>query len=145
MADRFALNFPAEERAASRAMTETLQKLGVLGLPAHRAGDVQIALAEAVNNILEHAYGGSRCGMVEIEARLTPACLTLILRDSGRALPGGTLPAAKLPDLTVDARDLPEGGFGWFLIAELTSHIHYQRRDGRNQLTLGFDIHDEGC
>ncbi|WP_348540063.1 hypothetical protein [Ruegeria sp. HKCCE4148] len=35
---------------------------------------------------------------------------------------------------------MPEGGFGWFLIHQLTSDIQYERRDGCNRLSLRFNF-----
>jgi serine/threonine-protein kinase RsbW len=36
--------------------------------------------------------------------------------------------------------DLPEGGFGWFLIRELTKDLQYVRHEDQNRLTFSIPI-----
>jgi serine/threonine-protein kinase RsbW len=36
----------------------------------------------------------------------------------------------------VDLMDLPEGGFGWFLIKDLAKDVVYARVEGENRLQL---------
>ena len=37
-------------------------------------------------------------------------------------------------------QDLPEGGFGWFLIRSLTRDLTYLREDGYNMLCFCVDV-----
>ena len=99
---------------------------------------VEIALAEALNNIAEHAYAPDSPGPLEIVAHIRDDGLEFVLRDHGRALPGLTLPAGQLPDSDVPLEDLPEGGFGWFLMHSLAESLSYIRENGENRLTLVF-------
>ena len=62
--------------------------------------------------------------------------LTCELIDRGRGIPGGQLPAGALPDLDTPRAQLPEGGYGWFLIQALTRHLNYARIGGENHLTF---------
>lgn len=100
------------------------------------AGVVEIVLAEVLNNIVEHAYGPQRVGIVEVEALCGSAGATFRVRDDGRPMPGGAAPEGAPHDLDVAAEDLPEGGFGWFLIRELTEDLQYHRVANRNELTF---------
>lgn len=102
-----------------------------LSLPGDTGTDVQIVLAEAMNNIVEHAYA-DRPGQIEITLWSTPDGLKGRLVDNGAPMPG-VLPAGTLPAIGQDG-DLPEGGFGWFLIRQLASDITYRRQDGVNHL-----------
>ena len=50
-------------------------------------------------------------------------------------MPDHTLPMGLPQPIGVD-KDLPEGGFGWFLIRSLTENLTYRRIDARNHLSF---------
>ncbi|MEM8731557.1 MAG: ATP-binding protein [Pseudomonadota bacterium] len=108
-----------------------------------RAGIVEIALAEITNNIVEHAYAGVDDGEIHLSAHLSGTMLHFAFVDDGAPLPNETLPSGRPPDLNGPCEALPEGGFGWFLIHSLTSHLHYRRENDRNCLRVGFDFGDQ--
>jgi serine/threonine-protein kinase RsbW len=89
-----------------------------------------------LNNVVEHAYAEHGRGVVEVEVELTSAALLFRVRDDGRPMPEGEAPAGEARDLEVGTDDLPEGGFGWFLIRELTEGLCYRRIGNRNELTF---------
>ena len=94
---------------------------------------IELALAEALNNVAEHAYGDGQ-GMIALEVSSCPEALRIALRDQGRPMPDYTVPADDMPH--PDA--LPEGGWGWGLIHACCDGIDYQRLAGENRLTLTF-------
>lgn len=110
------------------------------GLADETCGTVELALAEALNNIVEHAYAAETPGGIRLVVRLSPARLVCVLSDQGAALPDLKPPGGALPDPSVGRDDLPEGGFGWFLIRDLTDRLAYRRRAGWNHLTLEFTV-----
>lgn len=101
-------------------------------------GTVQIVLAEVLNNIAEHAYARYP-GQIEVQLRggATEICLQTI--DRGLPMPDGKLPGGELSE-TVALEDLPEGGFGWFLIRTLTRGLAYRRQEGMNVLNFCIDV-----
>lgn len=103
--------------------------------PAFR-GAAELVLAEALNNIVEHAYAG-QSGQIELRLQPRAGGLTVTITDWGRPMPGGAPPPGNPPALSSGA-DLPEGGFGWHLIRRLTSGLDYQRSVNRN--VLRFDL-----
>ena len=100
------------------------------GLSDECRGRAEIVLAEALNNIVEHAYAGAP-GQIDISLRLDGAALSCHIADRGRAMPNLALPLGVLRDL---GDDPPEGGFGWFLIHSLAQSLTYARQDGQNCL-----------
>jgi serine/threonine-protein kinase RsbW len=136
----FRLHAAAEEMAVRRLLAALRARLRGHGLPDPACGTVEIVLAEALNNIVEHAYAGSQPGGIALHAALGPDGLTCTLSDRGATLPGAQLPAGRPPDPGTDRETLPEGGFGWFLIRSLTRDVAYAREDGINRLTLRFDL-----
>ncbi len=139
-ADRFELRLEATGTEARTALTDTMQRLAKLGLPSHRAGDIQLVLAEALNNVVEHAYENTGRGAIMVLCELGPETLDIGIVDRGKPLPGEVLPAAEFPDLAGPLNGLPEGGFGWCLIHELTSYVQYRRENETNFLTFGFHV-----
>lgn len=130
------LSFPASPLAVRRALASALEGLAHLDLTADEQGVVELVLAEALNNVIEHAYGSQHRGWVELACRHLSDGLHVEIRDEGRPLPDGLLPIA--PDRVNPAalETLPEGGFGWFLIRDLARDAAYHRADGANHLTF---------
>ena len=100
-------------------------------------GTAEIVLAEALNNIVEHAYA-HHAGEIEITLLLHQNALICRIIDTGLPMPNDTLPAGHLAEFA-PSDDLPEGGFGWFLIRTLSRDLDYRRVDGRNQLSFRLD------
>lgn len=98
--------------------------------------DVQIVLAEAVNNIVEHAYAGPGFGAVALRVTLTKTSLCLYLVDWGQPFSETANPDGQMPDPQAQS----EGGYGWFLIRALASKTRYARKAGQNHLCILFRI-----
>ncbi|KAJ57483.1 hypothetical protein ACMU_02970 [Actibacterium mucosum KCTC 23349] len=92
----------------------------------------ELVLAEILNNIAEHAYAGQDPGPVEMWLMQRPEALTVQIEDCGSRLPGDSLPPGNLPSHDTALADLPEGGFGWFLVFSLTEDLTYYRSHGKN-------------
>lgn len=140
MRDRFKMSFCATKLAAREAVARISERLRQAGIDRNRADEVEIALAEAINNVVEHAYARSESGHVRVLCSLRRAHLDIRICDAGTPLPQNRLPPGLAADVCVPRTDLPEGGFGWFLIRELTSDIRYDRCGLINHLSLRFDL-----
>lgn len=104
----------------------------LLGLSDEVRGNAEIVLAEALNNVVEHAYRDGP-GPIRVCIDHLAPLLTFSVFDQGAEMPGGTLPTGRLEPLGAP-EDLPEGGFGWFLIRTLTLDLRYERAGGTNHL-----------
>ena len=125
---RFRLTFSADPLVVRRGMARIAASLPMAALaPDHRAR-AEIALAEVLNNIAEHAYAKGP-GKIAVRLRVTASGLDCRFSDHGREMPGGDLPQGQLP-----REEYPEGGFGWYLIRSLTQGLDYRRVNGRNRL-----------
>jgi serine/threonine-protein kinase RsbW len=98
-------------------------------------GTTELVLAEALNNVVEHAYARYP-GQIEVEVRRAPDHLHFHICDQGLPMPGAAPPLGHLPQ-TDAFESLPEGGFGWFLIRSLAQDLAYRRDGQRNLLSFG--------
>ena len=140
----FAASGPATEAAVRDLLRDLRLWLSQGGTPEAACGAVEIALAEALNNVVEHAYATvaprDPASALAVHAARTNGQLNVHVCDHGTPLPGLTLPEGQLPDRNVARGDLPEGGFGWFLIRKLATRLCYSQFDGENRLDLLFDL-----
>nr|WP_299985454.1 ATP-binding protein [uncultured Ruegeria sp.] len=134
------VSFPATQAQASVGIATLSARLAAHGLPESKADDVKIALAEAINNVVEHAYAGTAPADIQIDCSLCEKKLVIQISDTGSPMPGLRVPSGLLASVDTALQDLPEGGFGWHLIHQLTSDIQYERRGGGNLLCLRFDF-----
>ncbi len=120
--------------AVRAALRQLFDPPAQVDLPDTLRDSAQIVLAEALNNIVEHSYAQSAG---EIAVSLTPGHAGLVCHiwDTGRPMPLGVLPNGDTP-MSCAPVDLPEGGFGWFLIRTLAQDLYYQRRNGSNHLSF---------
>ncbi|WP_297770502.1 ATP-binding protein [uncultured Roseovarius sp.] len=138
--DQFSHRIMATELAVRDALLFTRDWLNRQGLPEQTCGSVELALAEVLNNIVEHAYAPDAAGEIRIAIALRPGRLCCLVRDDGAPLPYLAATDHTLPSRNVTRDNLPEGGFGWFLIKGLTDRLGYERANGENRLTLEFRL-----
>ena len=133
---------PATPIAVRRVLIDLRQRWRADGMPDALCGTAEQVLAEALNNVVEHAHANRTNGRIDIETTLSESGLVFCIRDDGVPMPDGQLPAGELAELNGGLDDLPEGGFGWFVIRSLTRDLRYARQGGWNQ--LNFKIAGEG-
>lgn len=121
--------FDATELAARDGIAAVMKQLAAQGLSGRMAGDVELALAEVVNNVVEHGYAGIPGGEVHVDSELSDGWLELRVSDTGRPLPGGHLPPVRATDLNRLRTELPEGGW---LVADLRSDRRAALSTGRH-------------
>lgn len=105
-----------------------------LGADYSSISDLQLAVDEAVTNIVLHGYQ-NRSGDVEIEIACEADTLIVWIRDNA---PAFDLSDTAAPDLNTSPleKDIP-GGYGVFLIRHVVDLVEHKiLDDGRNELTL---------
>ena len=97
------------------------------------AMSLNLALEEAVSNVMLYAYPDGVQGRVEIDAHIREDSFEFILSDSG--VPFDPTQAAA-PDLELDVAQRPIGGLGIYLVKRIMDSVTYAREDGKNVLTM---------
>lgn len=124
--------FFAELETVRSVVQATMVDLGAVLPDAAQRGEVELVLAEVLNNVVEHAYRGSPKGIVQLTAMSGQNGIRFVIADSGLAMPNAAIPDGAPADLGRAPADLPEGGFGWSIIRQLAEDLQYRREDGVN-------------
>lgn len=102
-------------------------------LPLPQVFNLNLALEEAVVNVMNYAYPNEKGKSITITAHKDSESLYFVIEDEG--IPFDPTKAEN-PDITLDAEERPIGGLGIFLVQELMSRISYERKDNKNILSL---------
>ena len=94
---------------------------------------MNLALEEAVVNVMSYAYPEGTKGYVDISALSENDCLTFVISDSGKPFDPTTKGEV---DTTLPAEERSIGGLGIHLVKQLMDSIQYEYKDGHNVLTL---------
>lgn len=135
--DSTRLVIPSTPLAVRQALCALFDRLTVAPLSQRARDTAQIVLAEALNNVVEHAYAQGT-GEIEVTVAFCPTGLICRISDAGLPMPGESAPPGHLAAISPDG-DMPEGGFGWYLIRSLSKDLHYRREGGRNLLSFRID------
>jgi len=104
-----------------------------LGYDMSATMNLNLALEEAVVNVMNYAYPPGTEGEVNIAAEANDLRLKFIITDNGVPFD----PTAKEDaDTTLSAEDRPIGGLGIYLVRQLMDSMNYERLNGQNILTL---------
>lgn len=132
---------PTGKTPVRDALRCVLSALEPLNLNEEEAGRVELVLAEALNNIVEHAFPGKQgIGHIAIACAHHSDGLHLRITDDGERLPDRADAVASQASLNVNIADLPEGGFGLSLIQDLAKDIQYQRIGSENRLSMRLPV-----
>ena len=103
----------------------------MLGLPHELNMPINLALEEAVSNVMLYAYPG-KSGQVLVECTKSD---TLVFTISDSGVPFDPTQQED-PDVTQSAEERPIGGLGIFLVKQIMDEVHYERKNNKNILTL---------
>lgn len=97
------------------------------------AWHVQLAVDEAATNIMQHAYGDTGVGSLDITWSIDGGVLTITLFDRGKPFEPTTVP---VPDIHSSFEDRQAGGLGIYLMNKLMDEVTYRFGPNGNELTL---------
>lgn len=95
---------------------------------------IQLAVDEAVTNIIEHAYKHDESGNIDLKCESTNDGIKIVLHDHGCPFDPDTLPE---PRFNVPLEELKPRGLGVFLIRQMMDEVEYKFNSKKgNYLTL---------
>ncbi|MBO4635473.1 MAG: SpoIIE family protein phosphatase [Bacteroidales bacterium] len=98
---------------------------------------LNLAIEEAVTNVILYAYPKNMEGTVDIDTYLGKDSLVFVISDSGKPFDPTTAPKV---DITKPAQDRPIGGLGIHLVRNIMDRVHYEYLEGKNVLSLHKNI-----
>lgn len=94
---------------------------------------MNLAMEEAVVNVMSYAYPQGMVGSVYIQAKANVKRLKFIITDNGTPFDPTQKEDA---DVTLSVEERPIGGLGIYLVRQIMDSVNYERIDGKNVLTL---------
>lgn len=116
------------------SMLKWLQvRLEERGVEKKMVGRLELALEEAVVNIISHGYRGNR-GKIELGFQWSSDCAELFVRDWGP--PFDPLTNAPKVDLETTLEKREQGRLGIYLMKQIVDEMRYFRENDTNVLVL---------
>lgn len=103
----------AQPRTVRETLSDIRQRFGG-EVGTDTLGRLELVLAEVLNNVAEHAGEGGESSNVHLCIVRHETGLSCAITDDGVSLPDECLLPRSLPQER--GEELPEGGFGWYLI-----------------------------
>ena len=94
---------------------------------------IQLAIEEAVVNVIEYAYPDKTGEKSSLMMSAQPGKIIFLLSDSGVEFDPTV---TEEPDITLSAEERPIGGLGIMLVKKIMNEVTYQRIDGLNTLRM---------
>ena len=125
------------ELSESEKLVPFIESIGEeLQLPTSLVMSLNLALEEALVNVIQYAYPDGVKGNVVLRAhwdKQSQDAVTFVLEDKGKAFDPTQVREA---DVTLGVEERPIGGLGIFLIRKLMDEVSYQRKDDKNLLVM---------
>ncbi len=125
--DRLVL--PADLSELGRARAFVRQRAEPAGFPARALGEIDLAVTEAVSNVIRHAYDEDASQKFALEVTVEGDALIVEIIDQG-ATPEG------LPEEDPDLDDPGPGGYGLYLIRTVMDDVQWSQQPRGNVLRL---------
>ena len=124
------LGVPAELTAIDEARTWAAAHARAAGFDDEALVDLELAMTEAMSNVIRHGYGEAGGGIIDVEVAVDGERLEVRILDSAP-----TFHAADVAPRDLD--EVSEGGYGLSLIVQVMDEVHRAPRPhGGNALTL---------
>ena len=119
-------------------LTEYVEKLSEeFQLPADAGFKLNLALEEAVANVMKYAYPEGEEHEITLTVKVDAGKMTFELSDTGEPFDPTAVDDA---GVTLSAEERSIGGLGIFLVKNIMQSVEYHREDDRNILIMNFEL-----
>jgi serine/threonine-protein kinase RsbW len=139
MASKISIAIPADLQQVRFAAAALQGVLRALDCGEDQAPMIELAVVEAINNAIEHAYAETPDGRVELQLEGAHGALQISVTDRGRAMPAEALERARAGGYE-PAAPPREGGYGLGIILEVMSNVGYRTEHDLNTLTMSITL-----
>jgi len=128
------LTIPGVLERIPEACDFVVQAAEAAGLDERAVYYCQMAVDEWCTNIIEHGYSGpNERNLIDITCVGQPNLVTITISDSSPAFDPTKLQSTE-PSKALEQRE--PGGLGWFFIRKIMDEVHYEYKNGHNNLTM---------
>jgi serine/threonine-protein kinase RsbW len=103
------------------------------GLDSKSVFRCQMSVDEACTNVVEHAYGETGTGDIDVTCTIEPGTCTIQIVDKGKPFDPSSVPA---PKISRDVQEIEPGGIGLHLMRELMDYVAFEFDDSGNRLVM---------
>ena len=132
----FWADYPAQQDSVAQVLNRIRCDNWCRGAGSDLMSSLEIVLGEAMNNVIEHACADLDDRRFRLSCSFDGRDISVTIEDDGRPMPEYALPEGRAPSIAVARDDLPEGGFGWFLIRTICREVKYVRDGPINRLEM---------
>lgn len=124
------LSVESRVEAIDAARTWVTERVRAAGANDDTVGEIELALTEALANVIEHGYEGDETQKIEVGVEVEADRLRVSVRDWGRQADAAAFESR-------DLDDPGEGGYGVFLMEQLMDDVSREPQpDGGTLLIL---------
>ncbi len=143
-AGKISLSIDSDERQVQHIGAVVRCLCSQLDLAVVKPSSVELAVVEAVNNSIIHAYQSKSGNSVDVTFEYFADQLSIKIKDYGQPMPKSV--AVRLTGravtqrLDVPMQDLPESGWGIELLKAICDKVSYQSLRSGNTISLSFKL-----
>ncbi len=100
--------------------------------------DMKVAVSEAVNNAVLHAYEGSDAQKVDVRFETFDQGMQIIVKDYGASFDADSASSRAKPVLEQDIQRVGAGGLGIYLMQALMDEVEVTSEDGTEVIMTKF-------
>ncbi|WP_312110884.1 anti-sigma B factor RsbW [Brevibacillus reuszeri] len=93
--------------------------------------DMKVAVSEACNNAILHAYGDAEAGMIDLRLENDGEQLTISVQDYGQSFVNTGESGSSVSGKGEEISELSVGGLGIFLMEALMDEVHVHSKNGK--------------
>jgi serine/threonine-protein kinase RsbW len=127
---RIRLTFPAEAEYIDLARLTLYGVANKMGFSYEDIEDMKVAVAEACNNSVIHAYQEKESGSIEVEFAMESKALTIKVTDHGVSFQYEQSAPEFSPFVNKELHNLSAGGLGIYLMQALMDKVEVNTENG---------------
>jgi len=123
-------NQPGDLGRVTEDAVRFIEEKGVSGQAVYL---VNLVIEEMGTNLLKYGYDDTAVHEILLRLEIRHGTLLVLMEDDGHEFNPLN---AKEPDVNLPAEERALGGLGIHLVRKMAEQVSYERRDGRNRLTV---------
>ena len=131
--EKHSLTLPNDVEAIPRLASFVEEVAESYGADLSVTMSINLALEEAVVNVMNYAYPQGTYGEIDITATFCDNAIIFTISDTGTPFDPTKVTD---PDTTLSAEDRPIGGLGIHLVRQIMDEVSYSYENNHNILTL---------